>query len=145
MSDFKPLTGILGPVEETNTAWETQLSSTTEEKGTQSLAAEAKEGVGSNDSKIMAVQTRAQRQKELSRNQKQRQAAAKQQDTRTIANLTPQQLQDAQKEDNTLNAMWRAAEEGKGGYLIKGQTLYHRGRDEWGEDTHQLCSHPIKI
>ena len=55
-----------------------------------------------------------------------------------IANLTPQQFEEAQKEDSSLDPLWRAAEDGADGYFIKGQRLYHLGEDEWGEDTAQL-------
>ena len=51
-----------------------------------------------------------------------------------IANLTPQQFEEAQKEDSSLDPLWRAAEDGADGYFIKGQRLYHLGEDEWGED-----------
>ena len=47
-----------------------------------------------------------------------------------IASLTPQKLQDAQRVDDSLDPLWRAAEDGRDGYLIKSQTLYHWGTDE---------------
>ena len=76
----------------------------------------------------------------LLRSQKHRQATTRGQDEASmeIANLTPQQFEEAQKEDSSLDPLWRAVEDGADGYFIKGQRLYHLGEDEWGEDTAQL-------
>ena len=56
----------------------------------------------------------------------------------TLASLTPQQLQEAQADDESLEPIWMAAQEGRDVFFIKGQTLYHQGVNEWGEDTDQL-------
>ena len=76
----------------------------------------------------------------LSRRQKKAQAEARTSTLRptTLAELTPSELQEAQAEDDSLQTLMEAAEKGEGDYLMRGQTLYHRSEDDWGNELEQL-------
>jgi transposase InsO family protein len=79
----------------------------------------------------------------LSRGQKRAQAEARSAISstailKTLAELTPCELQDAQAEDDSLSTLWKLAEKGEDSYGIRGQTLYHRSKDDWGNEVEQL-------
>ena len=70
-----------------------------------------------------------------SRRQKRQVAKAwLQQHPQHVTSLIPDSLQEAQRDDASLDSIWKLAEEGRDGYRIKGQTLCHLGTDEWGDD-----------
>ena len=76
----------------------------------------------------------------LSRSQKKAQASARicSQKPLTLAGLNPSQFQEAQATDDALVTLWEAAAKGQDSFAAHGQTLYHKSKDEWGNEREQL-------
>ena len=60
-----------------------------------------------------------------------------------MAELTPTDLQEAQAEDDSLKPLWAVAGNREDGYHVRGQTLYHKSEDDWGNDLEQVVM-PVK-
>ena len=83
--------------------------------------------------------------KKLSRREKKIQARAQENtpESKPLTELTPMDLQEAQAEDDSLKPLWEVAGNGEDGYLVRGQTLYHKSEDDWGNDLEQVVM-PVK-
>ena len=141
MVTFMPLTGILGPADEVkDTQTMTTEMSLAEEAedsrkgmGMYSLAEEA-EGMGMYSLEEEAEDLR----KEMEMCSPAEEAEDYKEEMEMCGLAEVEDAREAQREDDSLDPFWEAAEDEKDGYVIKGQTLYHWGKDEWDEDTLQL-------
>ena len=57
--------------------------------------------------------------------------------------ITPTDLQEAQAEDDSIKPLWAVAWIREDGYHVRGQTLYHKSEDDWGNDLEHVVM-PVK-